>query len=83
MSLKVYRLRNPVNHDEVYGDVRDDESAAWERAATLADFYGHPVEVCVVLAGIMAKPVGEPVQPGPTAPRARFQRRLNRRSPMA
>src|SRR5436190_23869141 len=62
MSLKVYRLRDPVNHDEVYGDVRDDESAAWERAATVADFYGHPVEVCAVVGGILAKPVGEPVQ---------------------
>ena len=72
MSLKCYRLRDPVNHDEVYGDAFDDESVAWERAATLADFYGHPVEVCVVVARIIAKPVGEPVQPGPTAPRARF-----------
>jgi hypothetical protein len=72
MSLKSYRLRNPANHDEVYGDGIDDVAAAWERAATLADFYGHPVEVCVVVSGIMAKPVGEPVEPGPTAPRARF-----------
>jgi hypothetical protein len=72
MSLKSYRLRNPADHGEVYGDGIDDEAAAWERAATLADFYRHPVEVCVVVSGIMAKPVGEPVEPGPTAPRARF-----------
>jgi len=72
MSLKSYRLRNPADHHEVYGDGIDDEAAAWQRAATLADFYRHPVEVCVVVSGIMAKPVGEPVEPGPTAPRARF-----------
>jgi hypothetical protein len=28
MSLKSYRLGNPANHDEVYGDGIDDETAA-------------------------------------------------------
>jgi hypothetical protein len=77
MSLKCYRLRNPVNHDEVYGDAFDDESVAWQRAATLADFYGHPVEVCVVVAGIMAKPVRTGTARSNSAPSA-IQRRLNR-----
>jgi hypothetical protein len=71
-GLKSYRLRNPENHDEVYSDGIDDHAAALLRARALADFYGHPVEVCVVAGGIIAKPIGQPVEPGPVAPQPPF-----------
>lgn len=74
MGMISYRLRNPANHDEVYSDGIDDQSAAWLRAGALADFYRHPVEVCVVVGGIVEKPIGHPVAPGPTAPQPRFNR---------
>lgn len=72
MALKSYRLRNPANREEIYGEGIHDEITAWERARVLADFYGHPVEVCVVVGRIMAKRIGEPIEPGPTAPEPPF-----------
>jgi hypothetical protein len=51
-----------------------EEAAAWQRARTLADFYGRPVEVCVV-AGPVVKSIGEPVEPGPLAPQPTFNER--------
>jgi hypothetical protein len=66
--LTWYRLRDPDHHDEVFGDEIDDERAAFQRAAKLADFYQHPIEVCQVVGGRLVRPVATPVAPGPTAP---------------
>lgn len=66
--LTWYRLRDPSRHDHVYGDEIDDEWAAFQRAARLADFYQQPIEVCEVVAGRIVRPVAAPVTPGPTAP---------------
>lgn len=62
-----YRLRDPSRHDEVFGDEIDDRDAAFRRAARLADFYQHPIEVCEVFGGGFVRPVAPPVIPGPTA----------------
>jgi hypothetical protein len=69
--LKSDRLRDPANHKQVYGDGIGEEALAWQRARTVADFYRRPVEVCVV-AGPVAKSIGEPVEPGPLAPQPTF-----------
>lgn len=66
--LTWYRLRDPIRHNLVYGDEIDDEWAAFQRAAKLADFYRQPIEVCEVVAGRLIHPVATPVAPGPTAP---------------
>jgi hypothetical protein len=63
--LTWYRLRHPDHHDEVFGDEIDDEQAAFQRAAKLADFYQHPIEVCEVVGGYLVRPVAAPVAPGP------------------
>lgn len=66
--LTWYRLRDPLNRNEVYGDEIVDEWTAFQRAAKLADFYQHPIEVCEVVGGRFVRPVAAPVVPGPTAP---------------
>jgi hypothetical protein len=66
--LTWYRLRDPGRPDNVYGDEIADERLAFQRAAKLAGFYQQPIEVCKVVGGRLARPVGMPVQPGPTAP---------------
>jgi hypothetical protein len=66
--LTWYRLRHPARHDQVFGDEIDDEQAALQRAARLADFYQHPIEVCEVVGGRFVRPVAAPVAPGPTVP---------------
>jgi hypothetical protein len=63
-----YRLRNPSRHREVYGDQITDERSAFARARKLADFYRQPIEVCQVIAGRVARRVGDPVYPGPFGP---------------
>ena len=68
MSLLVsYRLRNPEEPDEIYGDGIEDEEEAQRRARRLADFYGHPVEICRVTFGRYVH-AGSLMEPGPTAP---------------
>lgn len=69
--LTWYRLRDPGRHEDIYGDEIDDELAAFQRAARLADFYQHPIEVCQVVGGRLVRPVATPVEPGPTAPTGR------------
>jgi len=66
--LTWYRLRDPAHPDQVFGDEIDDRRAALRRAARLADFYQHPIEVCEVVGGRLIRPVAAPVAPGPTAP---------------
>jgi hypothetical protein len=66
--LTWYRLRDPGHHECIYGDDIDDEQDAFRRAAKLAGFYQRPVEVCHVIGGGLVRPVGTPVDPGPTAP---------------
>jgi hypothetical protein len=66
--LTWYRLRDPAQHESVYGDQITDVEAAFERAAKLAGFYQRPIEVCQVVVGKLERPVGQPVAPGPTAP---------------
>lgn len=65
--LTWYRLRHPACPDQVFGDEIDDQRAALLRAARLADFYQHPIEVCEVVGGRFVRPVAAPVAPGPTA----------------
>lgn len=66
--LTWYRLRDPGHPECIYGDDIDDEEDAFRRAAKLAGFYQRPVEVCHVIGGGLVRPVGAPVDPGPTAP---------------
>ncbi|HEV8451553.1 MAG TPA: hypothetical protein VGQ45_08975 [Gaiellales bacterium] len=66
--LTWYRLRDPGHHECIYGDDIDEEEDAFRRAAKLAGFYQRPVEVCRVIGGGIVRPVGTPVDPGPTAP---------------
>ena len=66
--LTWYRLRDPGRPECIYGDDIDDEENAFRRAAKLAGFYQRPVEVCQVIGGGLERPVGTPVDPGPTAP---------------
>jgi hypothetical protein len=42
-----YRLRNPDDSDEVYGEDIPEEQDALLRAQQLADFYQRPVEVAM------------------------------------
>jgi hypothetical protein len=69
MQLVTFRLRNPTNFEETYGQDFSDEAEAVERARQLADFYRHPVEVCQLVGGHVLVGVAEVVDPGPTAPR--------------
>jgi hypothetical protein len=66
--LTWYQLRHPVRHDQVFGEQIGDERGALRRAARLADFYQHPIEVCEVVDGRRVRPVAAPVPPGPTVP---------------
>ena len=66
--LTWYRLRAPGHPDNVYGDEIAHERLAFQRAANLAGVYQQPIEVCKVVGGRLARPVGIPVEPGPTAP---------------
>jgi hypothetical protein len=66
--LTWYRLRDPGHPECIYGDDIDDAEHAFRRAAKLAGFYQRPVEVCHVVGGRLVRPVGAPVDPGPTAP---------------
>jgi len=66
--LTWYRLRDPGRPECIYGDDIDDERDAFRRATKLAGFYQRPVEVCRVIGGGLVRPVGTPVDPGPTAP---------------
>ncbi len=66
--LTWYRLRDPGHPECIYGDEIDDEQDAFRRAEKLAGFYQRPVEVCHVIGGGLVRPVGIPVDPGPTAP---------------
>ena len=68
MTLRVsFRLRDPANPDEIYADGIEDEDEAGSRAQQLADFYGHPIEICAVTFGRFVRP-GSLAEPGPTAP---------------
>ena len=58
--LTWYRLRDPGRPDNVYGDEIADEQLAFQRAAKLAGFYQQPIEVCKVVGGRLARPVGHP-----------------------
>ena len=66
--LTWYRLRDPGRPECIFGDDIVDEEDAFRRAAKLAGFYQRPVEVCRVIGGGLVRPVGTPVDPGPTAP---------------
>jgi hypothetical protein len=68
MPLVSYRLRNPADAEETYGEDFADEAEALERAGQLADFYQHPIEVCHVIAGHIPLGATRRVEPGPTAP---------------
>lgn len=68
MHVVTYRLRNPADPSEVYGDDFSDESEAAARARELADFYRRTIEVCQVLAGRLVVGVEREVDPGPPAP---------------
>jgi hypothetical protein len=66
-GLVTYSLRDANRHDQLYGEEISDEEAAFQRAQQVADFYGHPIEVCRVTFGHFLRVVGSPVQPSPTA----------------
>jgi hypothetical protein len=50
-GLVTYTLRDANRHDQLYGEEIPDEEAAFQRAQQVADFYGHPIEVCRVTFG--------------------------------
>jgi hypothetical protein len=62
-----YRLRNPDDSDEVYGEDIPEEEDALLRAQQLADFYQRPVEVCHVAMGHITRSL-RIIVPGPLAP---------------
>jgi hypothetical protein len=68
MPLVSYRLRNPSDAEETYGEDFTDEAEALERARHLADFYQHPVELCQMIAGHIHVGATKRIEPGPTAP---------------
>jgi hypothetical protein len=77
-----FRLRNPANPEEVYGEGFEDENEAASRAQQLADFYGHPIEICHVTFGRFVR-AGSLVEPGPTAPPPLIDRPSTTRPPDA
>ena len=68
MRIVTYRLRKAADPGVVYGEDVPERTAAFARARELADFYGHAVEVCQVMAGHIIVGVESLVDPGPTAP---------------
>ena len=68
MPLVSYRLHNPADPEETYGEDFTDEAEALGRAHQLADFYQHPIEVHHLIAGHIHVGATKRVQPGPTAP---------------
>ena len=68
MRVVTYRLRNPADPGEVYGDDFAKRDEARARARQLADFYRHTVEVCQVVGGHLMIGVQDEVEPGPDAP---------------
>ena len=69
--VRGYRVRNAVNPDEVYAEEVDDRDAAFGRAQELSDFYRQPVEVVEMVAGVVTRRVGDPIEPSPMAPSVR------------
>jgi hypothetical protein len=65
-GLVTYTLRDANRHDQLYGEEMPDEEAAFQRAQQVADFYGHPIEVCRVTFGHFLRVV-DSVRPSPTA----------------
>ena len=49
-----YRLRDPDTY-EIFGGDEVDERLAAMRAQELADYYGHAIEVCQVIGGLIIR----------------------------